>query len=1294
MGFRISTNINALDTERNLMATGTAMATTMRRLSSGLRINSAADDAAGLAIAQKLQGQVNGLNQAVRNAQDGISLAQTAEGALNETQSILQRMRQLAVQSSNDTNTSTDRTAIQSEMNQLATELSRISNTTSFNTKNLLAGGFSGQTLQIGANSGETMDFSISAMDASSLGVAANGATVSTTTNTANMQTVSNVGNGFKNGVNYSVNSTALTAGELANASGVSAKGVAQGQNLGNEQINAEGAFAGTSATNYTFRVSGLSADNTKVTQIQYSTDGGSTWATAQGQIQKDGTYDFQAATSSASPTTDSGMKFNFSLPSSGAINPSIGDQFTFTANPQTTATSLATAASLVANQTIASTTNLTSVGAVTGAGNYLGGLSGAMSVQLTVTNTGGATVAVTGAQITIGGTTITATNGATPAATIGASYTSPATASPNTAVLNYMGMSFEFAGLTAGGSAGVTTATYAMGTVNALSAASSSKINSTDAGNYATAVDQLTGLGAGGATLGTATTATATITGQYTGATGNLQIRAAGATWAAPTAALVTNSGTGTTATLGSVTGTASTLSFTYNGASITLTNLTTPAAGSLLNVLLTNNASSPGSDMAVTTTSNTGASNATSASTNVGNETLNTAGAFVGTATTNYLTQVTSASGNQVTGVKFSTDGGTTWATATALAQSNGSYNFQVQQRSSGGTSGSGGDSGMLYSFSTPSTGVAPQVGDQFAFQAVASNVSGTATAQGSLAGGVTQTGTYSGPYSGAVAITATTNATGVSAVASVKIGSTTLDASQYQFNNTADTISFLGLTYALSTPATGSGTITGQTVTPASNALSANLAGTTAVTVGNLTGSTAPLTTASATQISGTSAPSGLGAGSILLDLKSFGSGGTTGINAVGWIAQGNTTATNFSSSAQGTGTTGINTGDFTWNSTSSTDVYTAGSAYGGSLSVTGADGNTYKIVVSNATSSGATVSIQNSANTATYATYNVSTASATAGDVVALNLGQSNVTNAATHNLGSETTSVSGTYNGSSNQQFAVKAAQVDANGNVSQIQVSTDGGSTYGAVIAANAPYANPSANGTVTSFNLGNGLTFSVTPGQFNQNKAVAGDTFNFTATSTSANGGTGADMLQMQSTDPTAGLINIGGAQLLQANQTTATLGASDMQMTLSFGSLGTSGGVQAGATTVTSQASQTAVIGAGGVVTSNATAYAGIDVTTQADAEKAISTIDAAINVVSLQRAQLGAIQNRLQHTINNLSVGSENLTAAQSRIQDVDVAAETVNMTKDNILQQAGISVLAQANQMPSMVLKLLG
>ena len=139
MGLQINTNVAAMNAYRNLSGTQNAMSTSLERLSSGLRINRAADDAAGLAISEKMRAQTNGLNQASSNAQDAISLIQTAEGALNESHSILQRMRQLTVQAGNDTN-SADRGQIQKEMNQLAKELNRIGNTTQFNGTKLLRG--------------------------------------------------------------------------------------------------------------------------------------------------------------------------------------------------------------------------------------------------------------------------------------------------------------------------------------------------------------------------------------------------------------------------------------------------------------------------------------------------------------------------------------------------------------------------------------------------------------------------------------------------------------------------------------------------------------------------------------------------------------------------------------------------------------------------------------------------------------------------------------------------------------------------------------------------------------------------------------------------------------------------------------------------------------------------------------------------------------------------------------------------------------------------------------------------
>ncbi|NMB11054.1 MAG: flagellin [Firmicutes bacterium] len=167
---RIMNNIMALNAHRQLMANQTGSARSMEKLSSGLRINRAGDDAAGLAISEKMRGQIRGLNQAERNAQDGISLIQTAEGALNETHSILQRMRELAVQSASDTNTAVDRNEIQKEVDQLAQELTRIADTTEFNTQNLLGGGLD-VVFHIGANEGQNISLAINAMDANALGV-------------------------------------------------------------------------------------------------------------------------------------------------------------------------------------------------------------------------------------------------------------------------------------------------------------------------------------------------------------------------------------------------------------------------------------------------------------------------------------------------------------------------------------------------------------------------------------------------------------------------------------------------------------------------------------------------------------------------------------------------------------------------------------------------------------------------------------------------------------------------------------------------------------------------------------------------------------------------------------------------------------------------------------------------------------------------------------------------------------------------------------------------------------------
>lgn len=172
MALYVNTNISSLNAQRQLMTSGNGLDQAFERLSSGFRINSAADDAAGLQIASRMTSQIEGLNQAVRNANDGISLAQTAEGALQEMTTALQRIRQLAIQSQNGINSDDDRDALQKEVSALKEEISRIATDTTFANQELLTGGFSADFL-VGANAGQTITLALpgEAFDVSGLGI-------------------------------------------------------------------------------------------------------------------------------------------------------------------------------------------------------------------------------------------------------------------------------------------------------------------------------------------------------------------------------------------------------------------------------------------------------------------------------------------------------------------------------------------------------------------------------------------------------------------------------------------------------------------------------------------------------------------------------------------------------------------------------------------------------------------------------------------------------------------------------------------------------------------------------------------------------------------------------------------------------------------------------------------------------------------------------------------------------------------------------------------------------------------
>lgn len=166
-------NLTAMNTSRQLGITTTGLQKSTEKLSSGYKINRAADDAAGLSISEKMRNQIRGLNKAASNTQDGISLVQTAEGALNEVHSMLQRVSELAVQASSDVNGTADRTAIGDEITELKTEIDRVANTTQFNKMNILDGSFSAKSIQVGANAGQNISISIDSMLATDLGLTA-----------------------------------------------------------------------------------------------------------------------------------------------------------------------------------------------------------------------------------------------------------------------------------------------------------------------------------------------------------------------------------------------------------------------------------------------------------------------------------------------------------------------------------------------------------------------------------------------------------------------------------------------------------------------------------------------------------------------------------------------------------------------------------------------------------------------------------------------------------------------------------------------------------------------------------------------------------------------------------------------------------------------------------------------------------------------------------------------------------------------------------------------------------------
>ncbi len=315
----INHNMNAMNAHRMMSGNTVSAGKSMEKLSSGLRINKAGDDAAGLAISEKMRGQIRGLDQASRNSQDAISMIQTAEGALNETHSILQRMRELAVQSATDTNTANDRSKIQSEVDELAKEITRISNDTEFNTQNLMAGGLN-NTFQIGANKDQNINLQIAAMDAFTLGVA--GSTASSSNYAAGgtgITGITSTGRGMTTGTGYNID-VVKTAATLSAA-------VTEGVNAGGHDASAAvtdaTAYTGTTQKSFTIKV--LTTDGDQVTSAAYSTDGGTTYTLA------------SVADNAGNSVVTLSDSLTFTITDGTNGNLAADDTWTFTVDPSTT---------------------------------------------------------------------------------------------------------------------------------------------------------------------------------------------------------------------------------------------------------------------------------------------------------------------------------------------------------------------------------------------------------------------------------------------------------------------------------------------------------------------------------------------------------------------------------------------------------------------------------------------------------------------------------------------------------------------------------------------------------------------------------------------------------------------------------------------------------------------------------------------------------------------------------------------------------------------------------------------
>ncbi|MGJ8690355.1 MAG: flagellin [Gammaproteobacteria bacterium] len=1194
----INTNIASLNAQRNLNSSQAATNQALERLSSGLRINSAKDDAAGLAISTRFQSQINGLNVAMRNVGDGVSLAQTAEGALGAMTDSLQRIRELALQSSNGTNSDADRQALNAETQQLIAEISRAGSQTNFNGLNLLDGSFS-SVFQVGANSGETISVSIGKLTADTLGVSS------------------------KSGVTTTATTSALSAGDLV-INGVTIGASRASDDTGSTSNAAASAIAKAAAVNRASSESGVTA----IVDANSAAGSAMTAAVTSGTVVVNGT----------------------------------------SISVDTTGDATSSRASVVS--AINAQSSLTGVTAVDSGDDARGvSLVAADGRNITTSFTGTLTAATTGlkaAGTDTGGYTLVANSGVSE--------------------INVSGADLTSAGLSAGTyTAGVATVSSSARYADAQSAAvysaatDISSLAATNFGQLATAGQT--------ATITSLTVAAGT-TLDFSGLPTNAAISGtedlSGFTSGDYNFATVTAAGSGTTATGDQdLSGALPSFSFTPVEFSVTLN-------GNTANIVLDQNYAS-----------------AAAVATAIDDQMEAQFGAGVASAVidTNLLKFTDLGGGADFTGGAFSFTAGTAGSLETfgldnttvvaGVETDNNTLNFDLVID---------GDVGNPHSLSLAAGANTAAILVDLSAQLSGTGITATLNADDQL----TFTNTNSTGTSSSILLT---NITGDDAAAgAAALGITA--GSEFGIEGTDGDFTISDGTYTGDITLSGDYSLAdGAAATALETALnngiaainaSMNITASVTANAGTLsvvfaetanTGSTVSvktLDTAVATRdaaavffTGGTATNTGVSAFAADQNLEftvEDADGNTVAIDINTNIADAAALATEVSSQLTNGGVAAFATVD----GNGKLNIVSNVSGVAAEITVSGTNANAQSVLgmaVAAATVNGADGLFGTDAlSDGDLVINDVSIGAARASDDTASYVGAassikeaSGIAIAASINRATGSTGVTATANATSVVGGASTAGTAGESGalTVNGIEVTLTVQANADANRASAVSQINAVAGQTgVIAEDNGSGLTLTAADGR---NISLAFDT----------NGGA------------EAANFGLGGSNVGEADFTATAATADQVAVTTystvslsSAGSIEVSGGTNGNAALASLGLEQGNF---GGGVSGQFLTQ--VDISTQDGANAALAAVDNALNAVNGARAELGAIQNRFETTISNLAVTSENLSAANSRILDADFASEAAALSRSQILQQAGISILAQANAAPQQVLSLL-